>query len=67
MTWCCVSRMSRLINGCHGALHQECKGNLMAWCSVSRMSRELKDMVLCVKNVKGIKGHGALFQECQGN
>ena len=35
--------------------------------SVLRMSRELKGMVLCVKNVKGVKGHGALCRECQGN
>ena len=27
------------------------------------MSRELKGMVLCVKNVKGIKGHGALCDQ----
>ena len=39
----------------------------MAWYSVSRMSRELKGMVLCVKNFKGIKGHGALCHEFQGN
>ena len=48
--------------------------------TVSRMSRELNGMLICVrnvkgtkghdncvKNVKGIEGHGALCQECQGN
>ena len=39
----------------------------MTWCPVSRMSREIQDMVHCVKNGKGIRGHGALCQECPGN